>query len=103
MQSKMVNWNIHLNYIDLMSKIAAIEYQRLPTKVDKADFEKLENSMREKIVLLERQLLKFRVDLQNISTLHERVTKEIVKEKQRDVNTDKDEVSLIKKPLIGFK
>ena len=86
-----------------MSKIAAIEYKRLPDKADKEDLNNLDNQMREKIANLERQLMNLRVDLQGISKLHDRVVKDMQKEKQQEVNKEKDEVSLIKKPLMGFK
>jgi len=88
---------------DFMDKLAAIEYQRLPLKLDKQDLEALESSLRDKIFGLDKKIMKLRTDLQSISKLHDRVVKTIEKDRAVEDKTDKDEVSLLKKPLMGFK
>ncbi len=90
-------------FIDLMEKITVIEYQRLPTKLDKEEFEDRDNIVKEKINDLEKELMKLRADLKAISKIHQRVVKNIEKEAKKEEKNHLDEVSLIKKPLMGFK
>jgi transposase-like protein len=88
---------------DFNKKIIDIEYNKLPTKVDVIDLEKIEKELKEKSAFIERELLKLRLEFQNLSKLHDKISTDLKKEKKKDVRDEKDEVSLIKKPLMGFK
>lgn len=93
----------YLFYLDLNKKIASIEYNSLPKKVDKETLEKLEKELKDKAIELERELLKLKLELQRVGKMHERVAKEIQAQKKKEENPDRDEVSLIKRPLMGYK
>lgn len=88
---------------DFNKKIIDIEYNKLPTKVDVTDLEKIEKELKEKSAFIERELLKLRMEFQSLSKLHDRISADLKKEKKKEVKDEKDEVSLIKKPLMGFK
>ena len=67
------------------------------------DLEKIERELREKSASIERELMKLRMEFQNLGKLHEKISTDLKKEQKKEVKDDKDEVSLIKKPLMGFK
>ena len=102
MQSKKVRiYNITV--LDLLSQISNIEYKRLPTKADKSNLDDLEKGLKDKINELENKLLKLRTEFQNLSKIHDKIAKDLKKDQQKEISNDRDEVSLMKKPLMGFK
>lgn len=93
----------YIKTLDLLNQISNIEYKRLPTKADKSQLDELEKGLKDKVSELENKLLKLRMEFQNLSKIHDKIVKEYKKEQPREISNDRDEVTLMKKPLMGFK
>ena len=89
---------------DLLKRFQGIEYSKLPEKADKEGFTQLEKKMYDKVKSLEREILKLKNDLQSHSKLQDNIKKEIKKTTRiKEPSLERDEVSLMKKPLMGYK
>lgn len=69
-----------------------IEYTKLPSKADKEYLEMIEKELKDKAVLLEKEIMRLRAELQNLTKLHQKVASNIKEEKKKETTTNRDEV-----------